>query len=79
MPEGILPPIGLQFKSSELYRSRFKRQTGSVERVINNGRGEVNEVRALPGCEGVGVQIDSVAIDTAGPKEIANEFEMKEM
>ncbi len=31
-----------------------------------------------PGWERVGVQIDSGAIDTVGPKEIANAFEMKE-
>ena len=38
----------------------------------------MNEVRATPGCERVRVQIDSGAIDTVGPKEIAKAFEVKE-
>ena len=50
----------------------------SVERVIKKTKGEVNEVRATPGWERVRVQIDSGAIDTVGPKEIARAFEMKE-
>ena len=39
---------------------------------------EVNEVMETPGWEGIRVQIDSGAIDTVGPKEIAKAFEMKE-
>ena len=54
------------------------KEIGSVGRVIKKGKGEVNEVRVLPGWERVRVQIDSGAIDTVGPKEIAKAFEMKE-
>ena len=42
------------------------------------GRGEVSEVRGAPGWAIIRVQIDSGAIDTVGPKEIAKAFEMKE-
>ena len=47
-------------------------------RVIQKTKGEVNEVRATPGWERVRIQIDSGAIDTAGPKEIAGAFKMRE-
>ena len=53
-------------------RSRVK-EISSVERVIQKAKGEVNEVRATPGWERVRVQIDSGAIDTVGPKEMARE------
>ncbi len=58
-------------------RSRVK-EIGSVERVAQKAKGEVNEPRATPGWERVRVQIDSGAINTVGPKEIARAFEMKE-
>ncbi len=48
------------------------------ERDATITRGEVNEVRETPGWEMISVQIDSGAIDTVGPKEIAKAFEMKE-
>ena len=54
------------------------KEIGSVERVIKKTKGDVNEVRATPGWERVRVQIDSGAVDTVGPKEIARAFEMKE-
>ena len=50
----------------------------SVERGAIITRGEVNKVRETPGWERIRVQIDSGAIDTVGPKEIAKAFEMKE-
>ena len=46
--------------------------------MIKKGKGEVNEVRVLPGSEREREQIDSGAIDAVGPKEIAKAFEMKE-
>ena len=54
------------------------KKISSVERVTHEAKGEVNEVRATPGWERVRVQIDSGAIDTVGPKEMARAFEMKE-
>ncbi len=54
------------------------RKIGSVERVSQQTKGEVDEVRATPGWERVISQIDSGAIDAVGPKEIAKAFEMKE-
>ena len=48
----------------------------SVERVTKNLKGEVNEV--TPGWERDRVQIDSGAIDTVAPKDVARAFEMKE-
>ena len=47
-----------------------------MERVVKGLGGEVNEV--TPGWERVRVQIDSGAIDTVGPKEIAGAFKMRE-
>ncbi len=47
------------------------KEIGSVERVIQKTKGEVNEARATPGWERVRIQIDSGAIDTVGPKDIA--------
>ena len=41
-------------------------------------KGEVNEVRATPGWERVRIQVDSGAIDTVGPKDIAGAFKMRE-
>ncbi len=49
-----------------------------AERVIKKTEGEWSEVRASPGLGRVRVQIDSGAIDTVGPKEIAKAFEVKE-
>ncbi len=57
---------------------RIHPTTGSVERDMRIHRGEVNEVRKTPGREKSRVQIDSGAIGTVGPKEIARAFEMKE-
>ncbi len=54
------------------------KEIGSVERVIQKAKGKVNEVKVTPGWERVRVRIDSGAIDTVGPKEIARAFEMKE-
>ncbi len=65
-----------QFLQSSLRKHR--EEISSVERVIENTNGEVNEVSPTPGCERVRVQIDSGAIDTVGPKEIAKACEMKE-
>ncbi len=53
-------------------------EIGRVERVIKNTKGEVNEVRAMPGWERARVQVDAGAIDAVGPKEIARAHEMKE-
>ena len=61
----------------ERIRSGLK-EVSSVERVIQKTKGEVNEVRATPGWERVRVQIDSGAIDTVGPKEIAGAFKMRQ-
>ncbi len=54
------------------------KEIGSAERVIKKTKGEVNEVRATPGCERVREQIDSKTIDTVVPKQIARAFDMKE-
>ncbi len=54
------------------------REIGSVERFTKGSKGEVSEIRATPGWERVRVQVDSGAIDTVGPKEIAQALEMKE-
>ncbi len=43
----------------------------SVERVGKSSKGDVSEIRATPGWERVGVQIDSGAVDTVGPKEFS--------
>ncbi len=51
----------------EKIRSSAK-EIGSVDRVIEQTKGEVSEVRATLGWERVKVQIDSGAIDTVGPK-----------
>ena len=61
----------------EKVRSSMK-EIGSVERVIQKTEGEVNEVRATPGWERVRIQVDSGAIDTVGPKDIAGAFKMRE-
>ncbi len=53
-------------------------ETGSVERAIKKSKGEVSEVRALPGREMTTVHIDSGAVDAAGPKEIAKALEMRQ-
>ena len=58
-------------------RSSVK-EIGSMNRIAQNTKGEVNEVRATPGWERVRIQIDSGAIDTVGPKEIAGAFKMRE-
>ncbi len=50
----------------------------SVERDARANRGEVSEVSETSGWERIRVQINSVAIDRMGPKEIAKAFEMKE-
>ncbi len=71
----------LRRKCSELYRSCFFcrwRGKWEVERVIKNGKGEVNEVRVLPGWERASAQIDPGAVDAVGPKEIAKARETKE-
>ncbi len=60
-----------------MFRSGFK-EISSVERVTQNIKGEVEEVRRTPGWERVRIQIDSGAIDTVGPKEIAVAFKMRE-
>ncbi len=52
------------------------KEVGSVERVIHKTKGEVNEARATPGWERVRAQIDSGAIDTVGPEDIAGAFKM---
>ncbi len=52
------------------------REIGCVERVVRGSSGEVNEV--TPGWERVRVQIHSGAIDTVGPREVAQAFELKE-
>ncbi len=49
-----------------------------MERVVQKTDREVNEVRATPGWERVRIQVDSGAIDTVGPKEIAGAFKMRE-
>ncbi len=54
------------------------KEISSVERVTQKANGEVNEVRATSGWERARVQIDSGAIDTVGPQEMARAFEMKE-
>ncbi len=54
------------------------KEIGSVERVIEKTRGEVNEARAMPGLERVRAQIDSGAIHAVGATEIARAFEVKE-
>jgi hypothetical protein len=54
------------------------REIVSVVRDSKGSTGEVNEIRATPGWERVRVQIDPGAIDSVGPKEIAQAFEMKE-
>ena len=61
----------------EKVRSGMK-EIGSVERVIPKTKGEVNEVRATPGWERIRIQVDSGAIDTVGPKDIAGAFKMRE-
>ena len=61
----------------EKVRSSMK-EIGSVERVIQKTKREVNEVRATPGWERVRIQVDSGAIDTVGPKDIAGAFKMRE-
>jgi hypothetical protein len=53
-------------------------EIGSVKRSTEGSKGKVNEIRATPGWQRVRVQIDSGAIDTVGPKEIAQAFKMKE-
>ncbi len=42
----------------------------TVERVRKEPRGEVSEIRGMPGWEGLRIQKDSGAIDAVGPKEI---------
>ncbi len=53
---------------------RSRVATGAVKRRF----GAVREVRATQGRERVRAQTDSGAIDTAGRKETARAFEMKE-
>ena len=55
-----------------------EKEIGSVEKVVKDKKGEVNEVNATPGWEKVRIQIDSGAIDTVGPKSIAAAFKMRE-
>ncbi len=52
--------------------------TDSAERDARVYRGAVNDTRETLGWERIRVQIDSGAIDTVGPNEIAEAFEMKE-
>ena len=54
------------------------KEIGSIERNFQKAKGEVNEVRATPGWKRVRIQVDSGAIDTVGPKDIAGAFKMKE-
>ena len=61
----------------EKVRSSIK-EIGSAEGFIQKAKGEVNEVRATPGWERVRIQVDSGAIDTVGPKDIAGVFKMRE-
>ncbi len=49
---------------------------GRDVRIIK--RGEVDEVGEPTGWEKIRIQIDSGAIHTVGPKEMARAFEMKE-
>ena len=51
---------------------------GSVERAGSSKPREVNGVCVHPGWEKIAVQIDSGAVDTVGPKEIAGAFDTKE-
>ncbi len=60
-----------------IFNSRVHPVINSVDGRLNRG-GEVNEVRETPGWERIRFQIDSVAIDTVDPEEIAIAFEMKE-
>ena len=53
------------------------KEIGSAESVTQKTKEEVNEVRATPGWERVRIQIDSGAIDTVGPKDIAGAFKMR--
>ena len=55
-----------------------EKEIGSVEKVVKDKKGEVNEVNARPGWEKVRIQIDSGAIDTVGQKNIAAAFKMRE-
>ncbi len=71
--EEVVRPPELRRKSSEQCERDQQRRE-----IIPKAKGEANEVRATPGWEGVRVQIDSGAIDTAGLQEIAKVFEMKE-
>ena len=52
---------------------------GSTERAGSGRPGEVNGVCVYPGWERIAVQIDSGAVDTVGPKEVAGALGMKEM
>ncbi len=49
-----------------------------MERVSKRSKGEVNEIRATPAWEIIQVQIDSGAIDTVVPREIAKAVDMRE-
>ena len=55
-----------------------KKEIGSVEKIAKDRKGEVNEVRATPGWEKIRIQVDSGAIDTVGPKDMAGAFKMRE-
>ncbi len=57
---------------------RSAKEISSVERAAQKATGDVSEVRATPVWERVRVQIDSGAIDTVGPEEIARPCEMIE-
>jgi hypothetical protein len=61
-----------------IFNNKAHPPTKSVERDGRINRGEVNEVRETPGWEKIRGQIDSGAVDAAGPREIARAFEMKE-
>ncbi len=50
----------------------------SVERDVRITRGEVYQVRDTPGWDKIRIHVDSSAIDTVGPKEIARASEMME-
>ncbi len=61
-----------------MIHSRIHPMINSVERDVRITKGEVKEVREMPGWERIRIQIDLGAMDTVGPKEMAKGFEMKE-
>ncbi len=68
--EAVWSCVGAVFRSSA-------KKIGSVESINKGSKGEVSEIRAKPIWERVRFQIDSEAVGTADPKEIAKAFEMK--